>query len=73
MTGDPVMQGLVLLCTPLEWERMDSMPPVAGLPEGPHPVWLALDEVQDPVRPWPMPYQIVRGVSCVCITGGLTH
>ena len=39
----------MLLCGPLEWERMDAMPSPGTLPEGPPPIWLALDEVQDPV------------------------
>jgi len=43
------VQGLVLDCSPLGWVEMDVLPPTVGLPPGPPPVWLALDEVQDPV------------------------
>jgi len=39
----------VLDCSPLGWVEMDVLPPTVGLPPGPPPVWLALDEVQDPV------------------------
>ena len=44
-------QGLVLLAYPLPWEALDQLPAPEGLTGGPPPVWLALDEVQDPVRP----------------------
>lgn len=43
------VQGLVLDCTPLEWEPLERLPPADTFPTGPPPVWLALDEVQDPV------------------------
>jgi len=45
-----VQQGLVLLADPLPWEALDQLPAPEGLAGGPPPVWLALDEVQDPVR-----------------------
>ena len=46
------MQGLVLNCSPLEWQPLDAFAGVSGLPGGSlPPVWLALDEVTDPVRP----------------------
>ena len=52
------MQGLVLDCSPLQWVGMDVMPPApeAEQEQPPRwPVWLALDEVTDPVRPaWPL-------------------
>lgn len=43
----------MLLCAALEWERMDAMPSRSALPQGPPPIWLALDEVQDPVSSVP--------------------
>ena len=44
------LQGLVLLADQLPWEALDQLPAPESLPSGPPPVWLALDEVQDPVR-----------------------
>lgn len=52
-------QGLVLDVSPLEWHTLEVLPPPEELQqqlEGGaagstrHPVWLALDEVVDPVR-----------------------
>jgi tRNA G18 (ribose-2'-O)-methylase SpoU len=54
-------QGLVLDCSPLEWTPLERLPDTP--PDGPPgsgggggggrcPVWLALDEVMDPVRGW---------------------
>jgi 21S rRNA (GM2251-2'-O)-methyltransferase len=47
-------QGLVLDCSALEWEAMDRLPD-AQPPDGGgrRPVWLALDEVTDPVSHGP--------------------
>lgn len=45
-------QGLVLDCSPLEWEPLDEFPAadsVAGTDGSRPPVWLALDEIGDPV------------------------
>jgi hypothetical protein len=39
----------VLDCSPLEWEALERLPPADSFPPGAPPVWLALDEVQDPV------------------------
>ncbi len=48
-------QGLVLDCSPLQWATMSRFPdaPAAlrSMPAGALPVWLALDEISDPVRP----------------------
>ena len=47
-----VLQGLVLDCSPLEWVSLDVMPPPPELVPDKlprWPVWLALDEVTDPV------------------------
>ncbi len=60
----PARQGLVLDVSPLEWSPLDEFPAAeqvmaaaaaAGLAQGrraPPPVWLALDEVVDPVSGW---------------------
>ena len=40
----------MLLADPLPWEALDQLPAPESLSGGPPPVWLALDEVQDPVR-----------------------
>ena len=50
-------QGLVLDASELQWEELDRMGDTAQLTAagGPPPVWLALDEVQDPVRTPPTP------------------
>ena len=45
-----LLQGLVLDCTPLDWEALERLPPADSFPPGAPPVWVALDEVQDPVR-----------------------
>ena len=42
------MQGLALDCSSLDWIQLDEMP-AAGSTET-IPIWLALDEVTDPVR-----------------------
>ncbi len=46
-------QGLVLDCSPLQWGQLDAFPTAANIaaaaPGAPAPVWLALDEVMDPV------------------------
>ena len=45
------MQGLVLDCSALEWQLMDQFPPAeeAAASSKRLPIWLALDEVEDPV------------------------
>jgi len=43
----------VLLADALPWEALDQLPAPEGLVGGPPPVWLALDEVQDPVKTCP--------------------
>lgn len=47
---DKVHQGLVLDCSPLEWSPLDILPPANDqvVPGSHFPIWLALDEVQDP-------------------------
>ena len=47
------MQGLVLDCSALEWQLMDQLPPAeeAAADSKRLPIWLALDEVEDPVSP----------------------
>ena len=47
------MQGLVLDCSTLEWQLMDQLPPAkeAAASSKRLPIWLALDEVEDPVSP----------------------
>lgn len=60
LAGNRPHQGLVLDCSALPWEFMDVMPDVAehspqltghngSRSTGCYPVWLALDEVMDPV------------------------
>ena len=51
MQGQDVMQGLVLDCSALEWQLMDQFPPAeeAAATSKRLPIWLALDEVEDPV------------------------
>jgi tRNA G18 (ribose-2'-O)-methylase SpoU len=44
-----LLQGLVLDCSPLDWEALERLPPADSFPPGAPPVWVALDEVQDPV------------------------
>ena len=47
-------QGLVLDCSPLQWAAMSRFPDapttLQSMPAGALPVWLALDEISDPVR-----------------------
>ena len=43
--GNRPHQGVILEASPLEFEPMQTMPPVA---QGTAPLWLALDEVTDP-------------------------
>lgn len=45
------MQGLVLDCSALEWQLMDQFLPAeeAAASSKRLPIWLALDEVEDPV------------------------
>ena len=48
-------QGLILDCAPLEFETMNAFPPAseaAAAHGSSTPVWLALDEVTDPVGGW---------------------
>jgi hypothetical protein len=70
-------QGLVLDCTPLEWEPLEEFPdaqhvtPVHG---GRPPVWLALDEIEDPVSAYaPSIAEITQqrppSKCCYCIAG----
>ena len=51
----------MLLADPLPWEALDQLPAPQGLAGGPPPVWLALDEVQDPVRSVKLTFY----VSCI--------
>ena len=46
-----VVQGLVLDCSALAWEPLDQFPPAdeAAAASVRLPVWLALDEIEDPV------------------------
>jgi hypothetical protein len=46
-----VVQGLVLDCSALAWEPLDEFPPAdeAAAASVRLPVWLALDEIEDPV------------------------
>ena len=60
----PVHQGFLLDCSPLNFELLQSLPDADG--QDPHPVWLALDEVYDPVRD----RSDRRGVPTVC---GMQH
>lgn len=39
----------MLDCSPLSWEPLDQFQPSSTYEGGPMPVWLALDEVIDPV------------------------
>ena len=53
--GFCVTQGLVLDCSALDWEPLEEFPEAASLAaaangSGRQPVWLALDEIGDPVR-----------------------
>ena len=43
------LQGLVLDCSPLAWAPLNTFPKAAR--GGALPVWLALDEISDPVSP----------------------
>lgn len=46
-------QGLMLDCSQLDWEPLEDFPPAenSALTDGGRPpVWLALDEIGDPVR-----------------------
>lgn len=45
-----LLQGLVLDCEPLDFEIKDTFGNLP-LPGEPHPLWIALDEVTDPVTP----------------------
>ncbi len=44
------LQGLALDCSSLDWEQLDEMPEIAMSAGETIPIWLALDEVTDPVR-----------------------
>ncbi len=60
------LQGVVLDCSPLEFEPLPSLP---DAPEGPAaggrlPVWLCLDEVMDPVSP---AVAIVQCIAVACL------
>lgn len=47
------VQGLVLDCSPLDWERLEEFEEAAKASHASPaqlPVWLALDEIGDPVR-----------------------
>ena len=46
-----LVQGLVLDCSSLAWEPMDAFPPAqeAAASSTKLPIWLALDEIEDPV------------------------
>ena len=46
-----MLQGLVLDCSSLAWEPMDTFPPAeeAAVSSTQLPIWLALDEIEDPV------------------------
>lgn len=48
MVGNRPHQGLVLLAESLSQPVLDKLPQAEGDPSRPAPVWLALDEVQDP-------------------------
>jgi len=49
MSDNRPHQGLVLMCSPLEFEELKVMPPPPPVEEGKSPpVWLVLDEVMDP-------------------------
>eukprot|EP00873_Tetraselmis_striata_P029914 jgi/Tetstr1/450178/TSEL_037219.t1 len=49
MSDNRPHQGLLLDCSPLEWEAMESLPPPPPVADGAAPpLWLALDEVMDP-------------------------
>lgn len=45
------LQGLVLDCSSIAWEPMDQFPPAqeAATSSTKFPIWLALDEIEDPV------------------------
>lgn len=43
------MQGLLLECSPLDFESLKDFGEAALQPQSPPPLWLALDEVTDPV------------------------
>lgn len=54
-------QGLVLDCGALEFVRLNALPALAELDvDARTPVWLALDEVTDPVR---AVFQAVKGTT----------
>lgn len=47
----------MLDCSPLQWEPLDEFPAAdraAPMDGGRPPVWLALDEIGDPVSPLPV-------------------
>ena len=54
----------MLLADPLPWEALDQLPAPEGLAGGPPPVWLALDEVQDPVRSANTESSVICTASC---------
>eukprot|EP00951_Prasinocladus_malaysianus_P030707 scaffold290637_cov17-Prasinocladus_malaysianus.AAC.1 len=49
--GHVAMQGLMLDCGPLDWEVLDQFPAPPAYDGAAPPLWLALDEIMDPVRP----------------------
>ena len=51
LSGTSYLQGLVLDCSALTWEPMDVLPPAetAAASSARLPIWLALDEIEDPV------------------------
>ena len=59
-------QGLVLDCSPLGWEPLDEFPAantVAPNDGGRPPLWLALDEIGDPVGACPMAMQALKNTA----------
>ena len=70
LSEDKVHQGLVLDCSPLEWTLLDTLPPwppssAATDPAPTYPIWLALDEVQDPQNFG----ALVRSAHCLGASG----
>jgi hypothetical protein len=60
-----VLQGLVLDCSPLDWEPLEEFSEAASLAAAVNgsrrqPVWLALDEIGDPVRRHPGQLPLAR-------------
>lgn len=51
----------MLDCSPLSWEPLDQFQPSSTYEGGPMPVWLALDEVIDPVSGFS---PCISGVAC---------